>query len=104
MDPAQVGGAIAGVICAAVAAFAVCLLIGAVILRAACSLYNRMVAQDKRVPEPAFGKALGIMAVTLVVNIVVGAVLGLMLAGAGAAAGAGERSMQLLVNLISMPV
>src|SRR5262245_24340816 len=104
MDPAQLGGAIVGVICAGVAVFALCLLIGAVILRAACSLYNKMAGADKRVPEPGFGKALGIMVVTLIVNIVVGGVLGLLLAGGGAAAGADQRAMQLLVNVISIPI
>lgn len=104
MDGAQVGGAIAGMLCAGVAIFVVCLLIGAVILRAACALYNKMAGPDKRVPEPGFGKAMGIMVVALIVNVVAGGVLGLLLAGGGAAAGADQRSMQVLVNLISLPL
>jgi uncharacterized membrane protein len=104
MDAGQVGGAIAGIICAGVAAFVVCLLVGAVILRAACSLYNKLAGPDKRVSEPGFGKAMGIMVVTLIVNVVVGGLLGLLLAGGGAAAGADQRSLQLLVNVVSIPV
>ena len=104
MDGAQVGGAIAGIICAGVAAFVVCLLVGAVVLRAACALFNKLAGQDKRVPEPGFGKAMGIVVVTLIVNVVVGGVLGLLLAGGGAAAGADQRSMQLLINVISIPI
>jgi len=104
MEGAQVGGAIAGLICAGVAIFVVCLLVGTIMLRAACSLFNKLAGESKRVPEPGFGKAMGIMLVTLLVNVVVGGVLGLLVLAGGAAAGADQRSMQLLINVVSIPI
>ncbi len=43
------------------------LAIGAIILRAACNLYNKIVGRDA-VPEPGFGKAMGIILVTGLIN------------------------------------
>lgn len=74
-------------------------LIGAIILRAACWLLNKLAGGPNApgaVPEPSFGKAMGIAFVTALVNAMVGFVLGLV---GGAAA-----LHPLVVQAISFPV
>jgi hypothetical protein len=66
--------------------------VGAVFLRAAISLYNKLVGgpgSPSIVPEPDFGKAMGITFVTSLVNGVVAFLIGMVM-GAGAA-GAGVQ-------------
>jgi hypothetical protein len=85
--------------------------IGAVILRAACWLFNSMAGGDERrggVPEPEFGRAMLITFVTFLVQTGVQMVIGFV-TGAGAAAaeqakpGAGGPA-QLMASLIALPV
>jgi hypothetical protein len=103
-------GALLGGICIAlVVGLLIGTLIGGIILRAACSLYNKMAGGDKityGVPEPTFGKAMGIALVILVVqilinftiNLVVGA--GAQAAGASGTAAAGFNLLGLLGSLL----
>src|SRR3954449_2017848 len=79
-------------------------LIGAVILRAGISLYNRMAQPGNSVPEPLFGRAALIMFVTTLVNAGVGLVLGMILGGVTSAANADQQSTKIIINLISFPV
>jgi hypothetical protein len=99
------GAQIIGMLCAVL----ITTNIGAVILRSACWLFNKMAGGGESkggVPEPGFGRALLITFVTLLVQVAVGFVIGLVL-GTGAAAaqnaGAGP-AVQLLPSLISLPV
>jgi hypothetical protein len=65
-------------------------LIGAVFLRAAIALYNAMAGgkqSPSSVPEPSFGKAMGITFVTTLVNFGVSLVVNLATGGGAAAAG-----------------
>ena len=103
MQGEQVAGALIGLVCVLLVGLPLAALVSAVILRAACSLFNKLAGSEKAVPEPGFGKALGITAATLVVNVLVGIVIGLVLGTGAAAAGAKPSQTQLLVNLISMP-
>jgi hypothetical protein len=83
-------------------------LIGAVILRAACWLYNKMAGGPKSpsaVPEPEFGRAMLIVFVTAIVQMGVGFVLGLVIGGGAAATGQADNpSMRLLPSLIGLPL
>ncbi len=98
------GVAIVGLLCGLVGILLVGSLVGAVILRAACSLYNKMAHRENGVPEPGFGKALGITVVTLIVNMGAGFVVGLIVGGWAAAAGMGQQGAQLLSSVISFPI
>ena len=92
-------------LCVIVAAIALGTLIGAVLLRAACALYNKLAGGPKSpssVPEPPLGKAMGIALVTTIVNAVVGFVLGLLVAAG--MAGAGERRTVITTQLLSFPI
>ena len=78
-------------------------MIGAVILRAAISMYNSLaggVDSPSSVPEPSFGESMGIVFVTYLVNMGAGLALGFAM-GAGGMAGPGD---ELKVQLISLPV
>ena len=58
---------------------------GAIVLRAAVSLYNKMAGGPKSpsaVPEPSTGRAIAIVFVATLVNVVLGFVVGLLFAGA----------------------
>ncbi len=103
MQGQQAAGLLVGVICVFLIAVPIGALIAAVILRAACSIFNKLAGPEKAVPEPGFGKALGIAAATLVVNVLVGIVIGVVFGAGAVAAGASPAQTQILVNLISMP-
>jgi hypothetical protein len=97
-------GVVIGILlCALVIGVAVETLIGAVILRAAVALCNKLEGGDlspRSVPEPAFGKAMGIIFATSVARVIVGLLIdGLFMDGA-AAAGTGG----MVAQLISFPV
>jgi hypothetical protein len=86
-------------LCGLVVGVAIGTLIGAIILRAACWLYNKLAGgpgSPSAVPEPTMGSALGIAFVTMLVQFGVGMVLGLL--------GAAAQSSPLVINLISMPI
>lgn len=75
------------------------LAVSAVILRAAVSFFNKLaggIRAPEAVPEPGFGKAMGISFVTGLVNFGVGIVLGLV--------GGAVRTHPLVVQAVSMPV
>ncbi len=105
---AQVAGALLGVLCALGFGLLVGILFGAVVLRAACSLYNKLASPQSSVPAPGFGKALGITALSLIANVIAGALLGGVLAGGALAAGAQAKNFapaaQLIPSLVSLPV
>ena len=78
--------------------------IGAVILRAAISLYNALAGgpeSDSSVPEPSFGEAMGIVFATSLVNLAVG--FGLVFALGPDVLGEGQDA-QLRAQLISLPI
>ena len=75
-------------------------------LRAACSLYNKLVggpSTPTSVPEPSFGQAMGIIFVAWLVNLAVGFVLGMIFAGGAAAVGA-DRTQLMIAQVISIPI
>jgi hypothetical protein len=77
--------------------------IGAVLLRAAISLYNKVAGgagSPRGVREPAFGEAMGVTFATCLVNACVGVVLGLVREAVTAAAGPGARGG---VNVLTQP-
>jgi hypothetical protein len=96
---ANPGALAGGMLCGVGIAIAVLTLIGAVILRAACWLYNKMAggqSSPSAVPEPDFGKAILISFVSMLVNFGAGVVLDF----AGIAANIGQTG----VNAISWPL
>jgi hypothetical protein len=101
------GGMLGGLLCGLVIALLVGTLIGAVFLRAAIALFNKMAGASgppAGVPEPPFGRAMGITFVTSLVNWVVGFVIGLATgAGAQAAGPDGAKGVNLLAQAASVP-
>lgn len=95
------GAAIGVLLCALAIGVAVRTLIGAVFLRAAVALYNKLAggaSSPSSVPEPAFGKAMWIIFATSLAQIVVGFVIEV-------AAGARGLGVPLVVaQLISVAV
>lgn len=93
-------------ICSLLVGLVIGTLIGAIILRAAVALYNSIVGRSSlsTVPEPAFGKAMGITFLTSLIQLVVRFVLTL----AGGAAAQGSRTdgglIALGVGLLAIPV
>jgi len=82
-------------------------LVGAIILRAAVSLYNKMVVDadlPRAVPEPPIGKAMGITFVTTLVNTVVGSIVGSVIGGAAAAVGARGGGVGVTAQLVSFSI
>jgi hypothetical protein len=86
-------------------------LIGAILLRAGCALYNWLAKRwqpTRRVPEPLFGKAMGITFVTSVVCVIVGFVIfgplvgpdGTVAAARGGGTALAERLLSLSVSLL----
>ena len=91
----------------AIIGIAIGTLIGAVILRTACWLYNVFDGgprSPQAIPEPDFGKAAGIVLVTMVVNYGVSFVIGFVGGAAALGGGADPRTAQLMVTLISLPI
>ena len=73
------GAVIGGLLCALVIGVAVGTLIGAVFLRAAVALYNKLAggaSSPSSVPEPAYGKAMSIIFAISLAQIVGGYVIG----------------------------
>jgi hypothetical protein len=98
------GAAVAVLMCVLVIGIAFGTLIGAVFLRAAIALYNKLAggaSSPSSVPEPAFGKAMWITFATFVAQVVVGLLInGLVVGDRGAAA----ETHGLIAQLISFPV
>jgi hypothetical protein len=100
-------GAIGFGLCTLVGALVIGTLIGAVFLRAACALYNKMAGGKKSpssVPEPELGKAMGITFVTTLINVMVSFMIGLVVGAGGTAAGVGETWLKILAQLAALPV
>jgi hypothetical protein len=101
------GGALGLVLCSLAFGVVLGTLIGGVILRAACALYNKL-AGGKRsptsVPEPLLGKAMGITFVTTLVNAIAGVTIGILIGAGGVAAGADQRWTAAMVQLLAFPV
>jgi hypothetical protein len=102
------GAAIGGLLCALVIGVAVGTLIGAVVLRAAVALPNKLAggpSSSSSVPEPALGKALSITFAIAVVQVVVGLLITSLFRGDGAAAaGARGRGVDMVAQLLCFPV
>lgn len=76
--------------------------IGAVFLRAACTLYNKLAdgtGSPSSVPELSLGKAMGISFATTLVNAVARFAIGLLVGAGGAA-----RGPVVIAQLLSLPV
>ncbi|MCS6908516.1 MAG: hypothetical protein RML93_11640 [Anaerolineales bacterium] len=81
------------------------LLIDAILLRAAVALYNKMAggaSSPSSVPEPAIGKAMGIVFVTYLVQVIAGFLIGLVMVAGTAAAQALERGVSLGVGVAAV--
>jgi len=76
---------------------------GAVVLRAAVSMYNRL-AGGEGVPEPSIRRAMVIMFVVNLVNLAAGFGVGLFIVGAAAAGGAQDRNVVAAAQLAALPV
>jgi hypothetical protein len=104
-EGAAIGG---GLLCALVIGLSIETLIGAVFLRAAVALYNKMAGgafSPGSVPEPAFGKAMWIIFTASVWQIVVAGLYICISTGAGpVAAGAGGKGVDGVAQLVSFPV
>ena len=86
-------------LCALVFMVAIGTVVGAIILRAACSLYNKIVGGSRApgaVPNPGFGKAMGIVFVATLVNFGLSFVIGFV--------GALGAVHPAVTQLISLPV
>jgi hypothetical protein len=101
------GGASGVFLCVMVFAIALGTVIGALFLRAACALSNKLAdskGSPRSVPEPQLDKAIGITFVTTLVNAVVGFVIGLLVGAGTAATGPGGRGPTVIAQLLSLPV
>jgi hypothetical protein len=103
------GAAVGGLLlCALVVGLAIETLLGAVLLRAAVALYNKMAggaSSPGSVPEPAFGKAMWVIFASTVLQLVVGGLfIGISTGAEPVAAGAGGKGVDVVAQLISFPV
>ena len=100
------GVAIGVLLCALVVGVAVETLIGAVILRAAIALYNKMaggVSSPGSVPEPALGKAMWITFAICMAQILLGAAIVFATWPGASAPGARGEAFDLVLQLVSFP-
>jgi len=83
-------------------------LIAALILRAAVTLYNSMAGSSRTpdaIPEPSIGKAMGIIVVASLANAVAGYTIDVLMGGGGGGAAAGRPgAVNPTAQLISLPV
>lgn len=81
-------------------------LIGALLIRAAVTAYNKLSSGDtlKPVAEPSFGKAFAIAILATLVNGTAGFVLGLAVGIWGQSAGMSEQAVKIIAQLLSLPV
>lgn len=94
---------ISGVIDAVVGA-AIGALFGAIFLRAGIWLFNKLAGPTSAVAEPRFLRAIVISFVALFVNFLVGVLFDIALEISGTAASADSRTMEILGNVVGMPV
>lgn len=91
-----------GIACFVVVAVAICTLIGGIVLRAAVSIYNKMVGgpdSPKAIPEPSLERAFSIMFVISVINGVAGFLIGMLLGHAAGTGAVRARDVQILTQL-----
>lgn len=100
MQGQQAAGMLLGLICGMLIVVPIAALLGAVILRAACAIFNNLAGLHNSVPQPGFGKALGICAATMVVNYAVSFLIAAVFGVAAAANGKGPTP---IAGLISLP-
>ena len=103
------GAALGGFLCALlIGGIAIETVIGAVLLRAAITFYNKMAggaSSPGSVPEPAFGKAMWIIFGSTVFQMVVGGlVIGISTDAGPVASGAGGKGVDFVAQLLSFPV
>jgi hypothetical protein len=99
-------GAIVFLLCSGAIGLLLATLIGGVLLRAACALYNKFVGGRKTpysVPEPEMGKAMGIIFVTELVNWILGLAIGFAIGAGSFAAGLGEMETKIIAQMVSFP-
>jgi hypothetical protein len=97
----------AGAICGFVMFIALGALIGAVFLRAAIALYNKLAGGPQSassVPEPAFGKAIGINLVAMLIDVALGFLIRLIAGPGTMSADPDSQGFNLGAQLISLPV
>ena len=97
------GAAVGGLLCALAIFVAVGTLIGAVFLRAAVALYNKLAggaSSPSSVPEPTFGKAMWITFAASVAQFVVGSLISLATGGGATAAGGRGQEVDVVAQLI----
>ena len=94
-----------GILCVLFIALPIGLAIGAVILRAAISLFNKFAGfgddHPDKVPEPTMMKAMGIVLITGVANWIVGSVIGAV--GASVLQSMSEPWHTLIPSLLALP-
>ena len=101
---AGAAGAVVGLLLGLACGVLIATLIGAIILRAAVSAFNKLSQPENQVPEPDFGKAMLMAFVAAIVNGVVGFGIGIVFGTALAAANAPPMQVQLIVQAISLPI
>jgi hypothetical protein len=98
------GAALGGLLCALVIGVAIGTVIGAVFLRAAIALYNKMAggaSSPSSVPEPTMGKAMWIIFATFLAQLVVGLLFGVFTGAGAMAPGEGGKGDNVVARLIS---
>jgi hypothetical protein len=98
--------AIGVLLCALVIGVAVGTLIGAICLRAAIGLYNKLAggaSSPSSVPEPTLGKAMWITFAIFVAHVILGMLIIGPIGGDGAMT-AGARGSDVVTQLISIPI
>jgi hypothetical protein len=101
------GAAIVGLLFVLVIGVAVGTLIGAVFLRAAVALYNKLAggaSSPGGVPEPALGKAMWITFAASLAQMIAGFFIDAVTGPGPTAPGAGEKGVGVVGQLISIPV
>lgn len=100
-------GALGAMLCGAVIGLLMGTFVGAILLRAAVSLYNRFAdsgGSEGAVPEPSFASAVGIAFVTTLVNSSAAFVGGLVIGGVAAAYGLEGVGVVVFAQLVAIPV
>lgn len=92
----EAGGLIVGLICGLIGAILIGGTIGAVIIRAAVWLTNKVVGGT--IPDPSFGRAFGMAVAAVVVNWIVSTIAQLAMAGGN------PQTVQLISALIGLPI
>jgi hypothetical protein len=101
------GAVLGGLLCALVVSVAIGTLIGAVFLRAAIALYNKMAggaSSPGSVPEPALGKAMWIIFAASLAQVVVGFLFDFVTGAGALPVGEGGKGVNVAAELAFLPV